>query len=62
MDLLASIYKSNYFKIEVEKSFSYQDNILDLAYKMNLTEATFREKFKETFKTTPKKNGKLQKG
>lgn len=55
MNLLASIYKSNYFKIEVEKAFSYQDNILDLAYKMNLAEATFREKFKESFKTTPKK-------
>lgn len=55
MDLLASIYKSNYFKFEVEKLFSYQENILELSYKMNLPEATFRQKFKETFKTTPKK-------
>lgn len=55
MDLLASIYKSNYFKSEVEKSFSFQDNILDLAYKFKIPEASFRKKFKESFNTTPKK-------
>ncbi len=55
MDLLASIYKSNYFKIEVEKNFSYEENILDLASKFKIPEATFREKFKDTFNTTPKK-------
>lgn len=55
INLLASIYKSNYFKIEVEKNFTYEDNILDLAYKFNMPEVSFRKKFKEVFKMTPKK-------
>ena len=54
-NLLASIYESNYFKIQVEKEFSYDDNILDLASKLKLTNLGFREKFKDVFGQTPKK-------
>ncbi len=54
-NLLASIYESNYFKIQVEKEFSYENNILDLASKFKLPALTFREKFKDVFNETPKK-------
>jgi len=54
-NLLASIYESNYFKIQVEKEFSYDDNILDLASKLKLPNLAFREKFKDVFGQTPKK-------
>ncbi|NQY20487.1 MAG: helix-turn-helix transcriptional regulator [Campylobacteraceae bacterium] len=63
-NLLASIYESNYFKIQVEKEFSYEDNILDLALKFKLPTLSFRLKFKDVFKTTPKKwqvNKRLEK-
>ena len=54
-NLLASIYESNYFKIQVEKEFSYDENILDLASKLKLPNLSFREKFKDVFGQTPKK-------
>ena len=62
--LLYSVYTSNYFKIEVEKNFSYEENILDLAKSLKMTNLSFREKFKEVYGTTPKKwqtNKRLEK-
>jgi AraC-like DNA-binding protein len=53
--LLFSVYTSNYFKLTVEKNFSYEDNILDLAHELKMTSLAFREKFKEVYQITPKK-------
>lgn len=52
---LYSIYKNNSFKVYLEKHFSYEDNILDLADELKMTPLSFRQKFKEVFNTTPKK-------
>lgn len=49
------IYKNNSFKILLEKHFSYEDNILDLADELKMTPLAFRQKFKEVYNTTPKK-------
>lgn len=53
--LLHSVYNSNSFKIEVEKNFSYDENILDLSDTLKMTPLSFRKKFKEVYNTTPKK-------
>ncbi|MGA1939285.1 helix-turn-helix transcriptional regulator [Arcobacter sp. YIC-310] len=52
---LYSIYKDNYFKSFIENNFSYEDNILDLSYLLKMSDISFRQKFKEVYKTTPKK-------
>ena len=52
---LASIYNNNLFKIKIEKEFRYDENVLLFAKEFNITDLAFRNKFKETFGTTPKK-------
>lgn len=52
---LFSIISNNSFKIEIEKSFDCKENILTLAKKMNITELSFRNSFKDCFGITPKK-------
>jgi len=54
-EFLYSVYRGNYFKIQIEKEFDYQENILRLAEEMNLTTMDFRKQFKEYFHTTPRK-------
>lgn len=54
-NLLKSIHDTNYFKSQVIKEFSYDENILDLANKFKMPSLAFREIFKKEFKTTPKK-------
>ncbi len=53
--LLFSVYTNNYFKVEVERNFSYEESILDLKDIFNMTSLSFRENFKKVYNTTPKK-------
>jgi AraC-like DNA-binding protein len=55
LGFLQSIYEANHFKSQLLKSFSYEENILNLAHTFKISEVAFREKFKQTFGLTPKK-------
>lgn len=52
---LSSILSNNFFKTKIEKEFDIDKNILLFAKEFNITNLAFRNKFKETFGTTPKK-------
>lgn len=52
---LSSIYSDSNFKMRIEKEFDSDKNILLFAKEFNITDLAFRNKFKETFGTTPKK-------
>lgn len=52
---LSSILSNNFFKTKIEKEFDIDKNILLFAKEFNITDLAFRNKFKETFGTTPKK-------
>jgi len=52
---LSSIYTHNFFKTKIEKEFEVDKNILLFAKEFHLGSFAFRNKFKETFGTTPKK-------
>lgn len=52
---LSSIYLNNSFKTKIEKEFDIDKNILLFAKEFNLTDLAFRNKFKDSFGTTPKK-------
>lgn len=52
---LSSILSNNFFKTKIEKEFDIDTNILLFAKEFNITDLAFRNKFKETFGTTPKK-------
>lgn len=52
---LSSIYLNNSFKAKIEKEFDIDKNILLFAKEFNLTDLAFRNKFKDSFGTTPKK-------
>ncbi|MFA7092382.1 MAG: helix-turn-helix domain-containing protein, partial [Arcobacteraceae bacterium] len=50
-----SVFSNNFFKTKIEKEFDMDKNILLFAKEFNITDLAFRNKFKETFGTTPKK-------
>ena len=52
---LSSILSNSFFKTKIEKEFDIDKNILLFAKEFNITDLAFRNKFKETFGTTPKK-------
>ncbi|WP_205663527.1 helix-turn-helix domain-containing protein [Arcobacter caeni] len=52
---LSSIFSNSFFKTKIEKEFDIHKNILLFAKEFNITNLAFRNKFKETFGTTPKK-------
>jgi len=52
---LSSVLSNSFFKTKIEKEFDMDKNILLFAKEFNITDLAFRNKFKETFGTTPKK-------